>query len=255
MALTLDPELKDSIDSILARLERVAGGGGDLQNQTALLEVRMELGDLLDDWARRRLGNALGSPVDLQLVARSLAEIHMELSGAESVSVRANGRSMVMEVNNCPGYRSCSSKSSVSWCLSNMVVAAIMQRAMQTPVMTDVHLKKGGCVHEHRPAWLVELVSELDQFGAEGMVMLYGDRLLFSHLPSDEQAEMLSEELMRHEESGTGLPSGGIKYRNRKIMLLHFGKIFVSICLKTGGADEDRIRGHIESTLRAAELI
>lgn len=256
MALTLDPELKERIDRLIEGLEVAVKDRSSLADHPMMWEIRNEIGDLIEDWARERLGNVLRDPTDAQLIAGALAKIHSEVSGAKKVSVNASTRSMVMEVDGCPRYRQCSTKSRLGWCFSDMVVAALIQRAMETPVLTEVRHSNGRCIHEHKPAWLIQLVSDLDRFGAEAMVLLYGDRVLFSHMPTEEHAEVLSEGLLVNEESGEGsLPVNDIYCHNRKIMVMRFGKVFVSVCLQTEGADESGIRGHIESALRIADLV
>jgi hypothetical protein len=255
MAPTLDPELKERIDHLLDGLEAAVEDRSFLAGHPMMWEVRNEIGDLLEDWARERLGQVLRDPTNTQLIARSLAEIHSEVSGAKKVSVSSSTRSMVMEVKGCPKYRQCSTKSRLGWCFSDMIIATLIQRAMETPVVTEVRHSHGSCIHEHRPAWLIQLVSDLDRFGAEGMVMLYGDRVLFSHLPSEKHAEVLSEGLLLNEESDEGsLPVNDIYCQNRKIMVMRFGKVFISVCLRPEGADERGIRGHIESALNKADL-
>ncbi len=254
MKIPIDSELQGKISRILDELEESLEGRGGLANFPLMSRVNNEIADLIERWTSSSL-RELGAKGNAETIAHRLAEVHGAISGASEIKIRADARSVVLEVKGCPRMEICRLKTRARWCMPDMIVAAIVQRAMETPVRMTVDLQGEKCLHEYRPAWLVDLLTDLDIFGAEGLVVLYGDRLLFSHLPTEEHAEALSESVLIREESpGEEASSGDFFCHNRKIMLMRFGKVFVSVCLRPEGADETGIREQVAQALGKADL-
>ena len=152
-----------------------------------------------------------------------------------------------MEVDGCSNLAKCSG-SVKTICLPDLVVAAVIQRLLQTPVRLSVSRHQQTCRHEYKPAWLAQLVSEIAEYGAEGMAVLRGEQVIFSHLPTDAHARALSESIIINEESSARLrlPDREVHCYNRRVMMMRLGRILVSVCLKAEGADEAEIRERVE---------
>jgi hypothetical protein len=223
-------------------------------------EVNREIGDAIEEWVKTRLDELVPAD-DIESFARAMAEIHQEVSGAERIEAKADARSIVLDVFGCNNLHACKirmGKKKVSGCIPDMIVAAIIQRALDTPVRMEVIASDIGCTKRFTPAWLVDLLSDLDTYGAEGMVVIYNDRILYSHLPSEIEAEALSESVLLNEESPgeeDQLVVRKMVRRDARIMLMKFGKVFVSVCLRPE-ADEDRIQAQVAGAIqRVAEVL
>jgi hypothetical protein len=194
------------------------------------------------------MGYVVGNPHDPRQLEMDLAELHREISGARRVSVKAGPTSMLLEVRGCPNFSRCSSSSDPTFCMPDLLIAAVIQRAMQTPVSLAVKRDKHGCTHEYKPAWLANLVSEIEEYGAEGMLVLHRDRIVYSHMPTDRHKAALSEGLLIKEETEE-LHETEYRMHDLRIMMMNFGSISVSVCLKPAGANELRIRERIRVAL------
>jgi len=245
-------DLLEDIQQKLSNLQAHLEDREDFAEYPLVHELNREIADALEDWTKSRLEDAL--PVhDTESLARALADLHQKLSGAERVKIKIGPRSMIMEVEECFGGSRCRAmlNGEPLGCLSDMIIAAILERVMNTPVRAELGKSGGACVLKLTPAWLVELLSDLDKLGAEGVMAICNDRLLFSHLPTDRAAEALSESLMVHEEGASEegkLAVSRMTHHDARIMLLTYGKIFVSVCLRPD-ADEQGIVDHISGEI------
>jgi hypothetical protein len=191
---------------------------------------------------------------DTNSFARALADLHQTLSGAERVSIKIGPRSMIMEVEGCSGGKKCRAMldGKPLACLNDMIIAAILERVMDTPIRAEIGKSKGACVLRLTPAWLVDLLTDIDTMGAEGLVVICRDRILFSHLPNEMAMKALSESVLFHEEreaGGKSVQVSSMTHLDIRIMLLTYGNIFVSVCLRPD-ADEEGITNYISSAIR-----
>ena len=133
-----------------------------------------------------------------------------------------------------------------AFCPADLLDAAVIQRAMDTPVRLVAAKGADQCIHVFEPAGFDELVTDLEDLGGEAIIIIRGDRLVLKHAPSEKHAEVLSGGLLVHEELNPGEPLETVdRYGNRDIMLTRFGRTFVSVCLRREGADRERIRERI----------
>jgi hypothetical protein len=159
-----------------------------------------------------------------------------------------------MEVEGCSGGSKCKAmlEGKPMGCLPDMIIAAILERVMDTPIRAEIGKSGGACVLLLNPAWLVELLTDLDALGADGIVVICQDRILYSHLPTEKAAEVVSKGLLIHEErerGGKSLEVNTLTHLDVRLMLLTYGNIFVSICLRPN-ANEDGIRNQVSRAIR-----
>jgi len=257
MSLDIDPRLKEEIRRKLADLERSLEGRGASAAFPIVAEVNREIADAIEEWTRIRLDELVEGDRDIQSLSETLAEIHRSLSGARRIGVRADVRSITLDVEGCATFRDCRLRAKGPrrnfGCLPDMVVAAILQRVMDTPVRIEVAGDARGCTKKFTPAWLVDLLSGLDPFGAEGLVVVYKDRVMFSHIPSEAEAEALSESLLADEEHPEMGESRFSEFgrQGKRILLTRLGDVFVSVCLRPN-ASEGEVQQHVLKAIQRA---
>ncbi len=237
--------MRTQVHELSRRLEQCLSGREWFEAQ-ALPEICEEMSEMIEDLAQSTISGLAGAPTAAGSITGILAEIHREMSGANSVRLRGDSKNMLMEVDGCPNLGWCFGNAK-RICVPDLVVAALIQRILETPVDLSVDRRQRTCRHEYRPAWLAQLLSELAEYGAEGMVVLRGEKVIFSHVPTDEDARALSESVMIKEESVAGVPPNRDIYcHNRKIMMMRLGGVFVSVCLRAEGANETEIRERVQ---------
>lgn len=257
MILSIEDDLGEIIRRKLEDLERSLEGRAKWAGYPIVCQTNREIGEEIETWTKTRLDSLLMGKQDIQSFAKTLARIHKEISGASEVRVKADARSIYMEVEGCSNSDTCKIRTRagrLSGCLPDMIIAAILQRVMETPVRLEIGGDDRVCTKRFSPAWLVELLDDLDTVGGEGLVVLYRDRVIFSHLPSKLGAEALSKSVLYHEENPAGgrtLEVRGLTLRKRKILLMSLGEVFVSVCLRAG-TPENRVRERIEDVIRRA---
>jgi hypothetical protein len=244
-------DLLEEIQQKLFNLQTSLDGREEFAEYPLVHELNQEIADALEDWTKSRLDELPAK--DAQSFARSLADLHQTLSGAERVKIKMGSRSIIMEVEGCMGGKNCKAmlNGEPLGCLNDMIIAAILERVMDTPVKAELGKSGGACVLRLTPAWLVELLSDIDILGAEGLVVVCGDRILFSHLPTEKAMKALSESLLMHEERDVGGKSMEVSHMvhlDTRIMLLTHGSIFVSVCLRPN-AKEDAIADSISRAI------
>ncbi len=238
MSLAMDRRLREEIRLKLASLEHSLEGRSPSAAFPIIAEANREIADAIEEWTKFTLEELVGGERDVRSIAETLAEIHRSLSGARRTRVRADARSIILDVEGCTRLHDCRLRSMPAkqlGCLPDMIVAAILQRVMDTPVRIEFAGDARRCTKRFTPAWLVELLSDLDPLGAEGLVVVYKDRVMFSHLPSEAEAEALSESLLleeEHRESRQQLSE--IERQGRRILLTRHGDIFVAVCVPAG---------------------
>ncbi len=256
MSLAIDPRLRKEIGRKLAELERSLEGRAASAAFPMVAEVNREIADAIEEWTKIRLDELVEGERDIQSLSETLAEIHRSLSGASRIGVRADVRSIILDIEGCATFRDCRLRTMPRrhfGCLPDMIVAAILQRVMDTPVRIEVTGDARGCTKRFTPAWLVDLLEGLDPFGAEGLVVVYRDRVMFSHLPSEAEAEALSESLLADEEHLGASESRLSEFgrQGRKILLTRLGDVFVSVCLRPN-ASEGEVQQHVLRAIQRA---
>ena len=255
-SISIGPELRNWIKEEVSRLENVIKGRTDPSVFAVVYEFNKRIADELEKRNRTQL-QELVEAGDLRSLGEFLARVHKEISGAKEISVTVSARKISMEVRGCSQLGYCNVRSrgrTYFGCVADMVVAAILQRALSTPVKIEVVASPGGCAKRFSPAWLVELLEDLGSFAVEGLVVVYKDRVLFSQLPSDADAEALSQSLLINEEEL--LDKKVVEVRevpcpDRKILLVKEGDLFVSLCVRLD-TDEQRIQRHISAAVKKA---
>jgi hypothetical protein len=245
--------LLEEIQQKLFDLQMSLDGREEFAEYPLVHELNQEIADALEDWTKSRLDVELPAQ-DIQSFTRALADLHQTLSGAERVSIKIGPRSMIMEVEGCMGGKNCKAMLNREplGCLNDMIIAAILERVMETPIRAEIGKSGGACVLRLTPAWLVDLLSDIDTLGAEGLVVICKDRILFSHLPTEKAIKALSESLLIHEERNAGGKSmevSSMTHLDTRIMLLTHGSIFVSVCLRPN-ANEDAIADCISRAIQ-----
>ncbi len=237
-------EIKKRISKELSDLEEKLQNRENWASYPIVCEINRQIGNEIESWTKSRIGDLGKDAISTESFSKQLARIHKELSGAERVDIRTESRSMVMEVQGCNGFDSCEirkKRSLTHGCLPDMVVAAILQKYMDTPVKMRIKSTDRVCRKEFTPAWMVDLLTDLDTAGVAGLVVLYKDRVLFSHMPSDEEAEALSESVLIREEnpkSTDRVKTERITRSDRKILLMSLEDVFMSVCLRAGAPVE-----------------
>jgi hypothetical protein len=237
------PEFQDRLARILKHVEDMPSGGSGLL--PAMEQLHMEVWAAMEEWAGPE-AEELARKDDARSIARAAAMLHREASGARLVEARSGPRSIVLSVEGCPRMRSCRVGREETFCPADILDAAVIQRAMDTPIRLVARKETDRCIHIFEPAWFSGLIMDLEDLGGEAILIIRGDRLILKHAPSEEHAEVLSRGLLAHEELGEGDPLETVdRYRNREIMLIRLGRTFVSVCLRREGADRERIRERI----------
>lgn len=256
MSVAIDRSLRDRIRRRLAELDGLLANQEARAGYPVVHELNREIGDAIEEWTNLRLEELVREKEDIGSFAQTLTDIHRSISGARTIRVSADSRTITMEVQGCTGYDDCRLRTRpgrVYGCLPDMVIAAILQRALDTPIKMEMTSKAGRCIKRFSPAWMVDLLQDLNDSGAEGLVVVYKDRVLFSHFPDEAGAEALSESILLNEErqdlctaTDLSIPSHG-----RKVMLMKIQDVFVSICLRPG-CDEVLVREKISEAIRSA---
>jgi hypothetical protein len=244
----------------LADLERSMEGRSEFAGHPLARELSCDVAETIEKWAEENFPDLIPLE-DLDSIGRVLAEIHRMISGADDVKVSTGPRSITIDVRGCRDFDSCPMREKGSpfvGCPTDMVVAGILQKAINTPVRVRVEGGQRYCRQVFSPAWLVDLLRDLDKLGAEGLVVTCSERILFTHLPTEAHAAALGETVMMNEESpveGRGKVVRHMEHRNIRLMLLNYGRVFVSVCLQPGAQEEliaTRIAGAVERELRDA---
>ncbi len=207
-----------------------------------ICEVSREIGEEIENWTELKLKELGRGETDTQSFAEELARVHRKISGASRVRVEAGPRSIVMDVEGCDDFEVCRIRREDNpshGCFPDMIVAAVLQRYLDTPVKMSIESDDRRCRKTFTPAWMVEALRDLDTVGVAGLVLLYRDRVLFSHMPTQAEAEALSESLLLHEENPEypeEMETKELTHRNRKLVLLRLGDVFMSACLRPGAS-------------------
>ena len=249
----LSPDLLEDIRKKLSDLQASLDDREEFVEYPLVHELNQEIADAVEDWTKSKLADVFPAQ-DAPSFTRALADLHQTLSGAERVRIKVGPRSMIMEVEGCMGGPRCRAMldGKPLGCLPDMIIAAILERIMDTPVRAEVGKSGGACVLRLNPAWLVDLLSDIDTMGAEGLVVICRDRILYSHLPTEKAAAALSESLLFNEEREAGRKSfevHSMTHMDIRIMLLTYDNVFVSICLRPD-ADEEGIRKHVSRAIK-----
>jgi len=254
--ITIGPELRSWIRQEVSQLQRAISGRNDPSVFAEVYESNRRIADEIERRNRTQLHEIVEAG-DLESLGEFLAQVHREISGVKDVSVSVGTRRISMKVSGCSklGYCNVRSRGKTYFgCVADMVVAAILQRALNTPVKIEVVASPGVCCKEFSPAWLVELLKGLDAIGVQGLVVVYKDRVLFSQLPSGAEAEALSQSLLINEEELRDrkvLEVRELQCPGRRIILVKEGDLFVSLCLRMD-ADEKKVQRHVTDAVKKA---
>lgn len=257
MSIPITKDLAERIKEKLGDLEKSLEGREMWAGYPLVCETNREIGKEIESWTKTQLESLFQGERDIQSFAEDLGEIHRQISGAKEVRVKADARSIYMEVEGCINFKGCGIRGQsgrLYGCLADMIVAGILQRALKTPVKMELGGGPHSCTKRFSPAWLAEVLGDLDKVGAEGLVVLYKDRVLFSHLPTSDQAEALSNSILFNEENPAQTGSLDVQHlqvHNTKMVLMRLEDVFVSVCLQPG-ADEDLVRERVMSVIRQA---
>jgi hypothetical protein len=241
------PEFQNRLARILEQVDRMASGrSGGLPG---MRQLHMEVWRAMEEWAGSETEELAGKD-DARSIAEAVARLHREASGARLVESSSGPRSIILSVVGCPRMQSCRVGTEEAFCPADIMDAAVIQKAMDTPVRLVARKETDRCIHLFEPSWFEGLVIELEDLGGEAIVMVRGDRLLLKHLPTKEHAEVLSRGLLVHEELREREPLETIRrYGNREILSVRLGRTFVSVCLRSRGADQERIRERISQAV------
>jgi hypothetical protein len=247
------PEVQQRIGGIVNRLLDSLGDAESLSDYRAIVDVNEKIFSLMDGWAREEIEELVSEPMTVGGAASLLAQIHREISGAERVEAVAGARSINLAVTGCPGYELCRVKPRGGWCWLDMVLSAIIQRAMETPVTIHAAKDGGVCLHGFEPAWLAELLADLEGLDVEALSVMSGDRLVFFHAPTEESREALSEGILFREEnppkdageSPHGPNSRQIASGDRRMLLITAGGTSMAIYPRPRKGNEEKIKRKI----------
>jgi len=257
LSIPITKDLAERIKRKLDELEKSLEGREIWAGYPLVCETNREIGEEIEAWTKTELESLFQDQRDIQAFAEDLAEIHRQISGAREVRVRADARSIYLEVEGCTNFQRCGIRGQsgrLYGCLADMIVAGILQRALKTPVKMELGGGPHSCSKRFSPAWLADVLGDLDKVGAEGIVVLYKDRVLFSHLPTGEGAEALSDSILFNEENPADTDSLEVRHleiHNTKMVLMRLGDIFVSVCLQPG-ASEEMVREKVIHVIRQA---
>ena len=262
MRLSISQELLEIVSRRLDQLESSAAEREEFAGCFLAKEMNTEVADAIEEAMQSEL-SSLFPTSDLESFGRALSELHRSLSGAREVRVRPDARSIIVEVEGCRDFESCQLRHrgrKYSGCLPDMIIAAVIQRVLGTPVKMEIAGgRRPACTKIFSPAWMVELLADLDVIGAEGFVVAYGDRVVFRHLPSEAKAEALNESVLLREERRaisrkTGSPDvRRMVHKNVRLMLMDFGSVSVAVCLRPKAQEEEIARHLTDSILAALE--
>ncbi len=227
--------LEKLIASMLSDLED--SFGGRWVRSLACWDASRDLSDKIRTWAAEQLEGFVGEAEEIHCVARKLAMMHRKMSGARCVRARADSTGLVIEVEGCPGFDGCETRTSRAHflrCAPAMAVAAMLQTAAETPVWIDIREEGNACRIGLHPGWVLECLRELEPFKLDGLVVLRGGRVLFSHIPTDSEAEVLDEAVLLDEEKpveGDGVRVEELERRNKKVVMARLGENLISLCV------------------------
>jgi hypothetical protein len=260
MRSQIDQGILGDLRRRLAELEKSMEGRSGFAGHYLARELSMDVAQTIEKWTEENLPDLL--PLDdVDSIGRVLGEIHRVISGADDVRVSTGHRSITIDVRGCRDFDLCPMRekgSAYVGCPADMIVAAILQKAMDTPVRVRIEGGERYCRQVFSPAWLVDLLKDLDRLGAEGLVVTCSERILFTHLPTEAQALALSETVMMNEERPPESRERVVRYtehRDIRLLLLNYGTVFVSVCLQPGAQEEmiaERIAAAVERELRDA---
>lgn len=257
-------QLRDELhnmDGLLVegRLERAVVGmlsdledsfGGRWPRSLASLDANRDLSDKIRTWAREQFEEFVREGNEIESLAANLAMMHRKMSGARCVRARADSRGLVIEVEGCRGFDGCETRASrahVLRCAPAVAVAAMLQSAADTPVWIDIREEGNACRIGLHPGWVLECLRELEPFEVDGLVVLRAGRMLFSHVPSDSEAEALDEAVLLDEERP--VETGAIRVEElergtRKVLMARLGENLISLCISRDAPTEG-LRVHL----------
>jgi len=248
--LLVEGRLERAIAGMLRDLEDSFGGGSLWRRSLASCNANRNLCDEIRTWAQGQLEQIARERDEIQSLTGSLARMHRKMSGARYVRARAESGGVAMEVEGCRGFDGCETRTSrgnVFRCVPVMAVAAMLQRAADTPVWVDVAGDDRVCRIGLHPAWILECLRELEPFDLDGLVVLRGGRVLFSHVPSDSEAEALNEAVLLDEERPVETEAIRLEELDRgtkKVLMARLGDSLISICIG-GDAPTEGLRAHL----------
>ncbi len=250
-------EIEQAFEEALARLhdrERWA-------SVRVMWEAAEKLADKMESWSGKKMEEVVGD-VRLQSLMDDLAEMHGWISGASVTRARTHTKRATLSVEGCRRLSACRSGSTTASrrnacrCFADLAMAAILQRAAKTPLRIETTIDRNACLKTITPAWFIDMLTSLEGLGVEGVVILSGDRVHFSDIPSDADAKALSEALITEEEARTsgGLEGGGlIDLEGRKLISVRFGGLWVSATLGPD-SDPDRAYSRLSEAVRRASI-
>ena len=249
-ALLIEGRLERAIAGMLRNLEDSFGGGSLWRRSLASCNANRDLCDEIRTWAQEQLEEVARERDEIQSLTGSLARMHRKMSGARYVRARAESGGVVMEVEGCRGFDGCETRTSrgqVFRCVPAMAVAAMLQHGADTPVWVEVAGDDRVCRIGLHPAWILECLKELEPFDLDGLVVLRGGNVLFSHVPSDSEAEALNEAVLFDEERPVETDVIRVEEFERgakKVLMARLGESLISLCT-SGDAPTERLRAHL----------
>ena len=83
------------------------------------------------------------------------------------------------------------------------------------------------------PAWHADVISGLGGIGVESVLIMFRDRILFSHLSSPSHAHALSQALMEKEDyRGPLQAKGSLGSGSEKVVYAKNGDLWICACLR-----------------------